>query len=115
MRRAASVSGVCCLIALACGCGAAEVTGRKSEPSGVQQAPEKLQVTDTPQAIVAKAIEACGGVETFSRWRAGRIKYKTDGSLFAAMPKGSTCLVEGTFDYPDRFKRAVPMTVAGQE
>src|SRR5260370_39992752 len=114
MRRAASVSGVCCLIALACGCGAAEVTGRKSEPSGVQQAPEKLQVTDTPQAIVAKAIEACGGGEKFSRWRAGRSKHKTDGGLFAATPRGSTGLVEETFDYPCRFKRPFQMTVARQ-
>jgi hypothetical protein len=66
--------------------------------------PPKLHPTDSPTALLDKAIAAFGGPERLSRWKCGRVKYRTSSESIPILDeKPSTA--EEFFEFPGHLKR----------
>jgi hypothetical protein len=84
------------------------VGGAADDPGAKGDSGNKIQATDSPKVIVARALSALGGEEKLARWNVGVIKYKV-----AVEPLPPTILarldvvIEEAFQLPGHMKRSV--------
>jgi hypothetical protein len=68
------------------------------------EGPPVLHATDSPAAVLDRALEVLGGPERLARWKCGRVKYETRSDLIPLLGKRPS-VVEEYFQLPGQLKR----------